>query len=167
MHHACIGRSPSTLALLLDAGASLDSCTATGFTLPMFAMDGDASECLIVLLARPGLDINVVTDRGTALHFAVINNEAHSMRLLLQAGADPTIRNEQGITPLQFAVVQNHQQCTALLEAALAEPHLNPARPRALLKARALVDARRVLPLMKRCLTRKGLPVEVQLLVCA
>ena len=77
--------------------------------------------------------------------------------MLLAAGADPTLRNHQGKTPLDVARQQQQQaeqqgneekkeqaaSRVALLEAAMV---CEPERPRLLLKARALLDTAAAAP---------------------
>ena len=67
------------------------------------------------LLAKQA-DVNAKqVDGMTALHWTAQNNDIESSKLLLKAGADRTLRNSEGRTPLQQARHYKH----ALLEAAL------------------------------------------------
>ena len=75
------------------------------------------------------------------------------MRLLLQAGADPSILNEEGDTPLDPAEFTS-RAARRLLRAALIEPQ----RTRALFRARALIDTGRTVTAAAAVLARKGLP---------
>ena len=54
--------------------------------------------------------------RHTALFYAVGYGHAEAARLLLRAGADPTISNEDGDTALSRARQGNKQDVVALLE---------------------------------------------------
>lgn len=68
-----------------------------------------------------GLDINAVDQRSasgpTALHISVTSNRPQEVRLLLEAGADPSIRNHLGKTPLEHALdVQSRHQSSELSE---------------------------------------------------
>jgi ATP-dependent Clp protease ATP-binding subunit ClpB len=46
---------------------------------------------------------NRVSFRGfTALHYAVIIDDIEVLRALLEGGADPTIKNDSGIIPVDF-----------------------------------------------------------------
>jgi ankyrin repeat protein len=142
-HWACKGQSASALGLLLDAGASFNVRNDIGSTPLMCAAIWGATDCVEVLLARDG-DALVLdaqdSYRWTALHWAARQEYSEIVQLLLLAGADPSIRNHEGHTPIDFPRSLNYQPCTALLQAALAEPQ----RPRLLLKARALLDAARI-----------------------
>jgi hypothetical protein len=140
VHWACYRNRASALALLLDdAGALLNARGNNGWTPLIVTTYHGATECVELLLARDGdaLELDAVDKDGdTALHLAAWKNHPTIAQLLLQAGADPTVRNRNGRTPLDVAQSRGHQQCKALLQAALAEPQ----RPRSLLKARALID---------------------------
>ncbi len=94
--------------------------------------------------------------RRTALHAAACEATPEFVRMLLAAGADPTIRDHEGYTPLDFAWFEQQDaeqgtyeeeekqaaSCVALLEAALV---CEPERPRLLLRARDLLDAARTI----------------------
>jgi len=79
-----------------------------------------------------GLDVNA-TDREhpqaawTALHFAVAGADARGVRLLLEAGADPTIKDAKGRTPLDLAKEQAQRFPTEATQYQLIEKLLEPA----------------------------------------
>lgn len=52
------------------------------------------------------------------MHAAALYGHADVVRLLLNAGADPLLKNEQGLSPLQIAVQAEHLDATALLREA-------------------------------------------------
>ena len=105
----------------------------------MVAAGQGATDCVTLVLERGAyaLDLNeTMQGDRTALHLAAYGGHHHVISLLLHAGADPTIRDNEDQTALGSAQPQGHQECVALLEAALAEPQ----RTCALFKARALLD---------------------------
>lgn len=136
-HWACIGDHPSVLALLLDAGASVSEPSRFRMTPLTTAVAHKSVECIKLLLARGGgaLDLNA----EQVLHQAAAQGHAAMVQLFLEAGADPTTRNNIGLTPLQFVrfAGRNYPWVIALLEAATTAPQ----RPRSLLKTRVLLDA--------------------------
>ncbi len=139
VHVACGGNHPSTLALLLDAGASLRTRDNDGRTALMTAAYHEAVDCLKLLLARGGknLDLDEADKIGlTALHTATYRGHAQIVELLVKAGADPTAAEINGVTPLDWARHMSYEECTRLLEAAVADSE----RARTLLKARTLLD---------------------------
>ncbi|XP_057329674.1 arfGAP with SH3 domain, ANK repeat and PH domain-containing protein isoform X1 [Microplitis mediator] len=68
----------------------------------------------------PTGNIDKVTSEGeTALHLSARHDRAEAMKLLLRAGADPTLRNKQEKTPLDIAQEMGHPTCKELLSHAL------------------------------------------------
>ena len=55
------------------------------------------------------------TEGDTALHLSAKHDKAEAMKLLLKAGADPTLRNKQGKTPLDIAQEVGHHTCQELV----------------------------------------------------
>jgi len=53
---------------------------------------------------------------STALHWAALNNKGYIVELLLQAGADPLIRNKQRYTPADSARSQGHDELADIIE---------------------------------------------------
>ena len=72
-------------------------------------------ECLLV---HGGSDLDAVSRVGgaTALHHAASNSETRVVRLLLEAGANPTLLDEGGQTPLDVARSRSRHGCVVLLE---------------------------------------------------
>jgi hypothetical protein len=169
-HWACFGdHGSSTLSLLLDAGVPLDARGGYGDLTPLrHAVDFHAPGCVAVLLARGGdaLGLNDKANDGeTALHRAALYLEFEMLRLLVLAGADPTIRDNHEHTPLDFVMSHGDERerervlpCIFLLEAAMVEPE----RPYALIKARALLEAARGRRMAAEYLAARGLPEELQ-----
>ncbi|MCM8731167.1 ankyrin repeat domain-containing protein [Hephaestia sp. GCM10023244] len=71
------------------------------------------------LLAKPGTTVIDARDRKSgegALHIVIKRNDPTYVRFLLEHGANPDIRDNQGTTPLMLAITQNAAACvTALL----------------------------------------------------
>ena len=85
---ACFENQASTLALLLDAGASINARAEAGATLLMAAAFGSSANCLPMLLARegPALELDAQTNGGvTALHCTVFWGTPDCLGMLLAA----------------------------------------------------------------------------------
>ena len=74
---------------------------AAGATLHSAAGAGDTAT--ISQLLDEGCEINVLKDGWTALQMAVMLNQLPAAQLLLNRGADPSIPNSLGITPIIMA----------------------------------------------------------------
>lgn len=115
-HWACRGASARTLRLLLDAGAAFNERNKAGYTpLTCAALQKfwyGATACVKLLLRRGGaaLELDAQENYGwTALHLVARDGFSPILKLLLHAGADPTIRNNNGCTPLAKArLCDNH-----------------------------------------------------------
>lgn len=80
------------------------------------------------------------------------------MAMLLEAGADPTIKADNGARPFDVAAYYDREDLEELLEAAMAEPR----RSRLLFKARALIDTALAVPKARLDAQSKGLPPAEQ-----
>ena len=68
------------------------------------AQKNDQSTCLN-MLEHDTLEINLPDGRGnTALHYCVQQNSTQMVRELLMHGADPSIKNNEGCTPISYAL---------------------------------------------------------------
>lgn len=105
--------SPLMMAALrgnLDAARTLIARDAdvnkTGWTPLHYAASSGASDAqaMVALLLEHSAYIDAASPNGTTpLMMAAQYGEIDVARLLLQEGADPTIRNQQGLTALDFA----------------------------------------------------------------
>ena len=90
--------------ILVDYGADINLSDKKGRTPLMIATRLNRVNVLSTLLASPKIKINKRDNRGyTALHWAAFRNYIPSLKLLLQAAADPNIRTNQGKTALHLA----------------------------------------------------------------
>jgi hypothetical protein len=138
VHFTCFGDFG---LLLIQAGAAIglraDSACG-GWTLLKHAIDYQSPSCAAALLDHGGgaVDIDDASgiDGETVLHWAIsCPLDPDLLRLLLQTGADPTIKDWTQRMPLDHALDSNwaskkgRSKCVALLEAALAVPSSRPA----------------------------------------
>lgn len=123
----------------------------------MLAVNFEREACVKLLLARGGraLNLDLIGHDGTALHHM---SSLPIVRLLLEAGADPTIRNGRG----ELAIVSTAREYLAdwkktEQDAVFLPAMTEPQRPRALLKARRFVDASLAVPKAYENARSKGL----------
>ena len=91
-------------AAVVADGAAADSRDNVGRTPVMVAAAMGNSELLATLLADGRWTVNAVdTDGDTALHHVARNGTVQCGAMLLRRGADVTVRNTSGYTPLGLA----------------------------------------------------------------
>jgi ankyrin repeat protein len=102
---------------LLDAGAEIDAKDSSGRSALMYAASGPFPEAVGLLLER-GAEVNVqgTLEGFTPLMTAAAEGLADVVRILLAAGANPDIKDEDGDTALTFAKQNGHTEVVALLE---------------------------------------------------
>ena len=122
------------VALLLAAGADptlrdpVLGCTPEAFGICVAASWGWVSKVRQRLAEDPDL-VNAVSARGGPLHEAARAGALEAVKVLLDAGADPGRRNEEGKTALDLAREQpDHAGCAAVAEW-LAGSAPEPRRP--------------------------------------
>lgn len=122
---AAVNNDLVTTRFLLDKGAN-PNITDTAGRSPLSRAAGEGFNALLkLLLAAPDIDVDAQKKDGdTALRLAVVNNQVESVRLLLEAGANPDIQNADGNTPLIRAVAQGYTEITKLLLQHGANPHI-------------------------------------------
>ena len=121
LHWAHFGGSAELVELLLAAGADPGArddeydCTPRAFGI--CAPSGWGLARLVYeRLSRDPTLASVHDGRGTPLHEAAREGHAMIVRLLLTAGADRTVRDREGLTPLERARAAGHREVCALLE---------------------------------------------------
>ncbi|XP_064092475.1 ankyrin repeat domain-containing protein 29-like [Macrobrachium nipponense] len=112
-HHAVV-------RLLLNHGTNVDICRHDGAT-PLFkaAHKGHVEVVHELLPYKPHLGL--LRNGESALHAAALYGHIRVLRALVQAGADPGLKNDQGLTPIQIASQANHPEAVQLLKEALAK----------------------------------------------
>lgn len=109
----------------LDWNAQNDYFGSTALHVAARHFSHDKLNLLMPYIKLGKLDINIQNASGnTPLHAAVVQpDNPENVRLLLEAGADPTIRNKQGCTPYEEAKARNNHKAQAILES------FNPPEP--------------------------------------
>ena len=96
---------------LLEVGADSNSLhyqSGMGYMTPLMEASTDNHPRYIVGLLKYGANPNIVTQSGTALHFALMNNDSiRVLYLLLKKDANPFLKDEFGETPYDMAVNSN------------------------------------------------------------
>ena len=102
---------------MLDGGMPVDSVDWAGFTALQCAAMLNQTDVIHKLLQR-GADVNKRDlDNGqTALHYSATHNNTDATWLLLQNGASTTIKDNEGRTPIDYALEVNSQEAVLLLQ---------------------------------------------------
>lgn len=113
---ACYRWQPAIVELLRAAGPTLDAAEATAL--------GDAAALVRLLAADPAAATARTADGFTPLHYAAFFGGPEVARILLDAGADPGLRSENGfaVMPLHSAVAAGRTEVALQLIAAGADP---------------------------------------------
>lgn len=121
LHFAAFGGQPAIAEILIARGAAIDAVAKNHFanTPLLVAMLCGQSEVARTLLAHHA-DVNARMSEGfTALHEAAQNGDLASVKLLLEAGADPAIAaGPKKRTALDVASENGHLDVVALLRLA-------------------------------------------------
>ena len=112
------------IKLLIDRGADINKVNFVGQTALITAADYGAADAVKCLLEYPGIHINQQNFRGsTALTMAIFDRNIPIIELLIDAGADPEIANDNGFTLLQIAQETNNQKIIDLIQNAINKKH--------------------------------------------
>jgi ankyrin repeat protein len=124
LHYACgEGHLDVARFLIEKCNADLDSRNNDGLTPIMCAVQQGHKNVASVLLAANPQSIAATNNSGdTCLHYATISEGGVSMlEMLLRNGADPYVKNKDGLTPLHEAVIEK-QVRKSFAVCALARP---------------------------------------------
>lgn len=110
LHLACLLGSKALVELLLEKGADLNA-TAGFFEKTIFAaIQGGHPDIVALLLQKAPLTKHIHPEYTTPLHLACAIGNGASVRKLLEHGADATVLDAKGRTPLTIALEQEKRQ---------------------------------------------------------
>jgi len=116
-----------TLALLVDAGADVNATSESGDTALTIAVRNNVRPADLRILIDAGADLEFIAEsssvQGPPLFTSVLHGRPNITKLLIDAGAELDARDDQGQTPLHWALsLHNPQQALVLLRAG-ADPN--------------------------------------------
>jgi ankyrin repeat protein len=115
LHDACTNGRNGNVELLLDHGADIDALASENDTPLMCACDNGHASTTKLLLNR-GCAVDAVDNElDTALHKGCNEGHTEGVKELLAHGADTTIKNRNGETPLDCAKDSENQTLIDLL----------------------------------------------------
>jgi ankyrin repeat protein len=121
---AAFGDVDRLTELLSDEPSLVTSYSADGFTALHFAAFFGRFEAAALLIER-GAEVDAFGRgwmTGTAMHSAVSRLQSDVVRILLEAGANPNVRQSAGWTPLHAAAMNGDLDSVDLLLASGADP---------------------------------------------
>jgi serine/threonine-protein phosphatase 6 regulatory ankyrin repeat subunit B len=114
-----IARDLEVTQFLLEQGAYVDAVDDKGFTVAMNKIRRDSDENIKILKRilehNPKLNQANKDDKRTALHWAASYENVNLVQLLLVNGADASIQDSKGKTPLMIAKETRNQALVVLL----------------------------------------------------
>lgn len=99
-----LGYSPNQRFAEADGGSPLHVAASEGHTLTAH------------ILVQAGTELDTLDDgQNSALMIASIKGRHEVVKYLLQAGADPTLRGDDGMTCLHLATQSGHLECSHVI----------------------------------------------------
>jgi ankyrin repeat protein len=127
LHWAARGGNAEVAAILLRNGAEASIRDENGMTpLMIIAHEGQLGVLQILLQEVGEQGLRERDGEGyTALHLAALCDHEEMVQALLLAGADPTIKDNEGRTPQAIAVEYGHGGCADVFEVSMPQSHFN------------------------------------------
>lgn len=121
---AILAGATETARVLVENGASVFSLNASNESALHVACKYDRAE-IVQLLLKSGFDVNCVLDNSMApAHCCALYNSIDSARELLQANVDFSLKNKDGMTPLQLAEKKGNSEIIKIFEAEIGRRKL-------------------------------------------
>ncbi|CAI8056685.1 Putative ankyrin repeat protein MM_0045 [Geodia barretti] len=117
----------SVLKVLVRAGADLNLQNQEMLTALMISSTSARTDLSETLLSGPNicLDIQSTNNGWSALFFAANEGDLATTKLLLKGGADPHLRDHNGLTALYFATAGVHKDVYELLKRHMRSPSVS------------------------------------------
>ena len=122
LHWAVQYGLPNVVAKIASTITDINMRDSSGRTALHIAVQFRRDSISRSLLERE-VDVNAQDSIGTALHYAVHTEDASTVQMLLEAGADPNMRIERRSTPIYLAVTRNNLGMIRLLLDHGADPN--------------------------------------------
>lgn len=100
IHHACFFRQSSVVQFFINLGCDINCVSIDQYTPLQLSCMQNSIECTKLLLSNSNLQINKMTNRGTALHIACRYNNEKIVELLLDNGAHTGLEDSNGLTAI-------------------------------------------------------------------
>ncbi|XP_021164506.2 inversin isoform X1 [Fundulus heteroclitus] len=124
LHAASLSGHVSTVRLLLEKGATVDSLDVMKHT-PLFRACEMGYKDVILTLIKGSACVDLVdVDGHTALHWAALGGNAEVCQILMENGISPNVQDHAGRTPLQCAAYGGYITCMAVLMENNADPNI-------------------------------------------
>lgn len=124
LHVASLSGHVSTVKLLLEKGATVDSLDVMKHT-PLFRACEMGYKDVILTLIKGSACVDLVdVDGHTALHWAALGGNAEVCQILMENGISPNVQDHAGRTPLQCAAYGGYITCMAVLMENNADPNI-------------------------------------------
>jgi ankyrin repeat protein len=122
LHWAAMNGQKAVAEMLLAGKADVNSLDGDGFTALHWAAMFDKSDVAEVLLKnRADFNIKVARFGWTPLRLTVIHGQVATAEVLLKAGSDPNVKDEDKILLLHQAIISGHKDMVELLLAYKAD----------------------------------------------
>jgi ankyrin repeat protein len=116
LHWAVHRNSTDALQVLIDAQSSRYKDKKGKTVMHVIAEQGCAKGVSMLRAIRPA-SVNDIDNQGrTPIHWAAACEKPDAIRALLDAGADPTILDSNGYSPVDYAASKGYHYCVLLLE---------------------------------------------------
>lgn len=119
LHIAARNESYSVVEHLVNSPCQDQLHVTAGDNLTPFLLAAQAGHSTILeILASKGAAIDALSSRGlSALHLAAENMKLDAVRVLLKLGCDPSLRDQNAISPVLYALRNEHTEMVELLRA--------------------------------------------------